>query len=635
MKFTFERKLLLLIIVVGVVLRFFHLYDMPFMHDEFSALFRTRFDSFSDLINIGVEKGDTHPPGVQVFLWLYVKLVGENELLLKLPFVLMSILSIPLIYKIGKEWFNKNVGLISAVFIASTQYVLTYSVIIRPYISGLFIGLLMVVFWTNIIKEKKDIKNYLGYIVFAILGAYNHHFGLLFTALVGITGLFIVNKKQLLSYVLSGFLILIFYLPNISIFFSQLGQGGLDGWLGKPDLYFPLNYIKYIFHFSSWNYIIALFIIFIGLIYSWTKKASIFYKVSLMWFFTPLVIGLYYSIFISPVIQYSMLIFTFPYLLFILFGLYPAKISKRLTGLIVILLLIVNVSTLIVNRQHYQVLYQTRHLEFLKDIKGLKEKNDATILIANHPRINDFYQDKYKWNFNYTNYFYGVANEIGLKKVEEIVRSSREPYFIYGGQSLAKPEIVQIIQQKYPYCILKKDYYASHLYVFSQGVKKVDLLQPYFKETNNFSEGKDKWNNVDLDYIVNGGLLNAEKEWGPAYSIKLDTLIKHRNDVIDIKVKFENRSKENELLLVTEIKHKDSIWAYSTSSSSNYAEEESIIYKSIELSGVKLPNNDITITTYIWNKSRASFLLKNYEISIRKGNPVQYSLYEPILEDYE
>ncbi len=636
LKFTFEEKLLSLIILIGVVLRFYHLYEMPFMHDEFSALFRTRFDSFSEVISIGVQEGDTHPPGVQVFLWLYVKLVGENEFLLKLPFVLMGVLSIPLVYKIGKEWFNKNVGLISAVFIATSQYVLTYSVIIRPYISGLFLGLLMVYFWTGLVKGKYRVKNYIGFTVFAVLSAYNHHFGMLFTAIVGLTGLLLVQKGQLGKYFFSGVVIVLLYLPNLSIFLSQLGQGGLDGWLGKPDLYFPLNYIKYIFHFSGWSYIMALFIVFIGLLYSWTKKLSSFYIVSLFWFFIPLLIGLVYSIYVSPVIQYSMLIFTFPYFLFIVFGLYPAKISQKVTTAIVLLLLLVNVSTLIVNRKHYQILYETRHLQFLKQINKVEQKNEASILIANHPRINDFYQKKYKWDFNYINYFEGVSDEIELKKVEEIVKNSKQPFFIYGGQSLAKPEIVQIIQQKYPYCISNKDYYASHLYVFSKENNN-DLLKPYFIETNDFKASKVNWKNIEIDYESSGALLEAEKEWGPAYSIKLATLLKHRNDVLTVKLEFKDTLKKD-LLLVTEIKHQESLLYYSVSSSSdpNLKEgDHSIIYKTIELSGVKLPSKDISFTTYIWNKSKSEFILKNYEVAIRKGNPIQYGLFEPILEDYE
>ena len=385
---SFEQLILAFIIVVGVGLRLYHLGDMPFMHDEFSALFRTRFDSFSEVINIGVKIGDTHPAGVQVFLWWYVHLVGENELLLKLPFLIMGVLSIPLTYNIGKEWFNKNVGLISAVFIATSQYSLTYSVIIRPYISGLFFSLAMVYFWTSIYKGKTSFKNYLGYVLFSVLCAYNHHFSLLFAFLVGVTGLFLLDKKVLVKYVVAGIIIFLAYLPNIPILLFQLNKGGLDGWLSKPSMLFPLSYIQYVFHFSILNYLLVLFVVFIALLYNWKARMSVFYKISLIWFSFPLVVGMYYSIFVNPVIQYSMLIFTFPFLLFSIFGLFPEKISKRVVVVIIVSLMISSIYSLITVREHYRVLYQTRHLQFLHDIDDLSQKQEATILIVNHTEIN-------------------------------------------------------------------------------------------------------------------------------------------------------------------------------------------------------------------------------------------------------
>ena len=87
--------LLGVIMVVAAVLRLWKLGQVPFMHDEFSALLRTRFDNFHDFIQQGVMP-DSHPIGVQLFLWGWVKLFGWSELWVKLPFVLMGIGSITL-----------------------------------------------------------------------------------------------------------------------------------------------------------------------------------------------------------------------------------------------------------------------------------------------------------------------------------------------------------------------------------------------------------------------------------------------------------------------------------------------------------------------------------------------------------
>ena len=95
-----------IIILVAAVLRLWKLGQVPFMHDEFSALLRTRFDNFHDFIQQGIMP-DSHPIGVQLFLWGWVKLFGWSAFWVKLPFVLMGIGSIYLIYLIGRQWFNR------------------------------------------------------------------------------------------------------------------------------------------------------------------------------------------------------------------------------------------------------------------------------------------------------------------------------------------------------------------------------------------------------------------------------------------------------------------------------------------------------------------------------------------------
>ena len=220
---TTHHYILLGILVLGAVLRFWNFSEIPFTHDEFSALGRLHFDSFGELIAKGV-KIDGHPAGVHVFMYYWIQLFGESEIAVKFPFITMGIASIYLIYSIGKLWFNYSVGLISAAFMATMEFSVMYSQIARPYISGLFLCLLMVVYWSKLIKTPQTNfwKNYTGFVLAAALCAYNHHFSLLFAAIVGVSGVFLVQKKYLLKYALSGLAIFVLYLPHLSIFLYQL-----------------------------------------------------------------------------------------------------------------------------------------------------------------------------------------------------------------------------------------------------------------------------------------------------------------------------------------------------------------------------------------------------------------------------
>ena len=131
----YEYYLLSIIILVGGFIRFWNYGDMPFMHDELSALSRLQFDNIFDVIKYGVMLGDTHPAGVQIFLYYWIKLGGTSEIWVKLPFILSGILSIWLVYKIGKLWFSSAVGLFASAMISTTQFFVMYSQIARPYSS--------------------------------------------------------------------------------------------------------------------------------------------------------------------------------------------------------------------------------------------------------------------------------------------------------------------------------------------------------------------------------------------------------------------------------------------------------------------------------------------------------------------
>src|ERR1700740_1949309 len=92
--------LLVFVLLTAGVLRFYKAFDIPFTHDELSALCRLRFDSFHELMEKGI-KIDGHPAGVQVFLYYWTKWVGTTEFAIKLPFLLMGMGSIYFAYRLA------------------------------------------------------------------------------------------------------------------------------------------------------------------------------------------------------------------------------------------------------------------------------------------------------------------------------------------------------------------------------------------------------------------------------------------------------------------------------------------------------------------------------------------------------
>ena len=227
---------LIFILLIGTLRRIWHLADIPLTHDEFSVVFRTGYHSFADLIKQGVMV-DVHPAGVQVFVNYWVALFGDSAVAVKLPFILFGMFSIGLIYKLGEEWFNPTVGLISSVFVACLEYTVMYSQIARPYMSGMFFSLLMVYGWQRYLFNpgRSPLAWLMLYVLASAICAYNHYFSLMFAAIVGVTGLFFITRRRLLAYALAGAGIFVLFIPHLPVFFHQFTEKGVEGWLGKPE----------------------------------------------------------------------------------------------------------------------------------------------------------------------------------------------------------------------------------------------------------------------------------------------------------------------------------------------------------------------------------------------------------------
>lgn len=191
------------------------------MHDEFSAILRTYYDNFSDLIEIGVKQNDSHPAGIQVFIYYWVKIFGLSEASLKFPFIVMGTASVYIIYLVGKQWFGKTSAILSAVVMAVIQFGIFYSQLARPYSPGLLFVLLSTYFWTDLVfKEKTKTITVIAYVLTASLASYIHAFSLFFVFVQGISGMFFLRRRKLTNYIFFNLLVFLLYIPHISIFFG-------------------------------------------------------------------------------------------------------------------------------------------------------------------------------------------------------------------------------------------------------------------------------------------------------------------------------------------------------------------------------------------------------------------------------
>jgi len=610
--------LIALIIGIGAILRFYRLPDIPFTHDEFSAILRTQYSSFHDLIEHGV-KIDGHPAGVQVFLYYLIKAFGVSEPVLKTPFIIFGLLAVWLVYLVGKEWFNPTAGLVAASFVSFLQFPVMYSQVARPYSSGLFFSLMMVWFWTRVVfrPERKFYLNLAGYIISGALCAYDHHFSMLFSIIVGLTGLFFCPRERRAGYVAAGIMIMVLYIPHIPILLHQLSIGGIEGWLNKPRYDFIFDYLQYVFQFSVYIYLLIMVLVSLSL-YWYKEKPPVdgrFILISLIWFLLPCLVGFLYSKFRSSVLQYSVMIFTFPFLLFVLFGFFKTT-SSRHKMILVSLIGIIVIPSLLFERKHYKLFYKGVYGEIVAESKKAVDSlgpGRCTVILDTQKEINHYYLEKLHCPalpFTY------IGDLPGRGALVSWLDSCRSSSLAFGALSSTRWENYAVIREKFPYLVRHIPYCGGDFYIFSKIRPAVPSGEYY------------RTDSLALD----PGIKEYSGEFSPAFSTSLRGLMHSENDVIDVSADIRTKPDFAGAWLVISVTSDGRDIRWNSVAISDYVKpgQQARVFQSLRLSDIEFRHHRIMFSAYIWNPKHSTYMMKNFILRARSGNPVIYGLYRKV-----
>jgi hypothetical protein len=608
-----EHGAIFFILIVATCLRLWKFNEVPFTHDELSALLRTNFSNFEELIAKGVAV-DGHPAFVQVLLYYWTKFVGYEEWLIKLPFVFCGLASVLLSYRIGKKWFNETVGLIVAAIIACSEYTVMYSLIARPYITGLFFSLLLLHFWGEIVFFKaRHWKYFIAASLSAALCAYNHHFGMLGATLVAFVGFLLLPKSLFARYLVFCGLALLLYLPHLNILLEQLKIGGVESWLGKPDRTFLSSYFNYTLHFSWLTKSNLILIIAYGIFPLKNKSNPTIARILLsgILFFAVFLTGYFYSIYGAAVLQYSVLIVVFPLLLFFLFG-WIKNCSKLINWLFIISITSSFSFTLIRDRQFYHIFYVPTFKQLVIDGNSALQSNPKTKLLL--------FTDESKTRF--------YKNEITIPKqvvfltaenwsenclatfIKSISHKFDQIYF--GSTSQVPPSFYPIIQQFYPYSRSPRNYFNASSIVFT-------------KNKNDSSR--------EVLYSISNVSLKKGEEWGPGFSFELAKSTIEPTDFIDCYTEIVLPKKKARVELINALEVDHGLFYYNTRTTKQFEMNDSVVTMIQSLKLADIPINKLNKPSYIgyiWNVGKSSIKIRRFTVEKRKGNPIIYSLINPI-----
>ncbi|MFH0865420.1 MAG: glycosyltransferase family 39 protein [Bacteroidota bacterium] len=367
-----ERSLLLLILLIAAVMRFYNITGLSLSNEELSIITRIKEFSFSDFFSLP-NIGDTGPAGFYTFLYLWMKIFGSSVFMIRLPFVICGILTIYFSYRLAEKWFNSHAALFVAAALCFLEFTLQCSQTARPFAPGSLITILSVWYWTKLLTDKENSKkNMIRFSITLALAAYMHYFSLIFLGIVFLSGLFLLKKEKVKWYILSLLFFLILYAPNIPVIIYQLSNPS-ESWLSIPWQGWFFEHIEHVFNNSFLVLYAVLGIFIISNIAGFTEvRIGKFHILSLAWFVIPIVYSFYYSLWVKPVLENAVLIFSFPFLLFFLFS-FIRKEYRIYNYIALAMLIVLGIFSSVFEKDYYS----TYHFGEFRDIaKKTTEWND-------------------------------------------------------------------------------------------------------------------------------------------------------------------------------------------------------------------------------------------------------------------
>ncbi len=474
-----ERWLLWLVLAVAAALRLYRYASWSLSNDELSALSRLRFDGLPALIEGGV-KPDMHPAGVQLFLYAWTHLAGLSPWALRLPFVLAGIASVFLLYRIGTILFNRHAGLAAAATLAVLEYPVQYSQLARPYGFGLLFVLAAAFFWVRICfpertrdPSRPGMAVYAGFVMSVVACMVTHYFAMFQAGLICLSGLLFVRGRILRYYLLCGAAILVLYLPNAGILMHHLATGGLGGeggWLGPPDASFFGKYLGYAFNGKGMLLAVAAAFCVLSAIRAVRRKDGVA-ALALAWFLVPLFTGYVYSVTVNPVLQYSVLLFAFPFLLLYLYSFLPGVRTPLYPVPFTAFLLAAGTwSTVFANRY-----YTTEHFAVFGPLAGqaaawddrFGAENITRVANVHSPYYLDYYFERMGRTVPFAMYRCNTYDAMG--PLVRVVNGSRTPCFLYAWSNILDlPETEAVIRTRYPFVAGKSMHFNSGIVLYSR-----------------------------------------------------------------------------------------------------------------------------------------------------------------------
>ncbi len=236
MKRASAAIILFLILILGIALRIYDLDGESIWYDEGDSVYLARMTPFQVIMN---PSSHDHPPLYYFLMHRWIKAFGDSVFSMRLPSAIFGILSIFMIYAVGRSIFDEKVSLLSAAILALSPFHIHYSQELRMYTIVTFLALVSMYFFLRLIK-RSSFRDSVVYIISTVLLLYTHYssfFIILIQNIYFIIMYFSLKERggiSFLKWLLRQLILIISYLPWLMVLMLQIAKMENMGSGGRP-----------------------------------------------------------------------------------------------------------------------------------------------------------------------------------------------------------------------------------------------------------------------------------------------------------------------------------------------------------------------------------------------------------------
>ena len=401
-----ERRgflLLFAILILGVFLRLHQLNFQSLWLDELHSVIGASPESSVGQV-VEYSKND-QPPLYFLLLHFWLRVFGNEDYQARLLSVLFGVMTIPVMFLLGRLYRGTAFGLMLALMIAINYHCIYFSQEARFYALFLLLALTSYLFFLKALS-KGNMGSFICFSIFSALSIYTHYFGLVVVAsqVMILTCLMIFRSNArdkalfwVMSFAFVGFAIL----PWAPVFFRDLSLN--EFWISPPRAWFFGSFVYQYFK-DPITVFIVLLVLALGSIHLATKifkkklQPDIFIIVATLWLAFGLLIPLCYSILRIPILISRYTTYVVPAIVILTIEFVSLIFSFRLR-VVVIATIVISSTIFLFYGGYYGSVQKQQFRQVAQRVAELKKTRYLSI-------------SDHAWHFNYYLEKFGVEKAI-------------------------------------------------------------------------------------------------------------------------------------------------------------------------------------------------------------------------------